>query len=107
MSARTLYGFAAILMAFAVFALAQQGQQPATKSEVKHVPIKATDPTSGKGMYTAYCAACHGADAKGDGPAASALKVPPTDLTQLAKKNAGNFPANHVAAVIRGEAEKL
>jgi len=105
MSARKLYGFAAILIAFAVFALAQQAQQPATTPEIKHVPIKATNPTSGKVMYNTYCAACHGTTAKGDGPAAPALKVPPSDLTQLAKKNDGKYPGNHVSAVIRGEAD--
>jgi len=49
------------------------------------------------------CAACHGADAKGDGPAATALKTPPTDLTQLAKNNNGKYPANHVYSSIVGD----
>jgi mono/diheme cytochrome c family protein len=55
-------------------------------------------------MYTSYCAVCHGQDGKGNGPAASALKTTPTDLTTLAKKNAGKYPAAHVAAVLRGQA---
>jgi len=53
-------------------------------------------------MYLAYCACCHGKDGKGDGPAASALKIAPTDLTLLAAKNGGIFPGNHVAQTIRG-----
>ena len=56
-------------------------------------------------MYTAYCASCHGSHAKGDGPAAGALKTPPADLTTLAQKNNGKFPSNHVAAVLSGEEE--
>lgn len=48
-----------------------------------------------------YCASCHGIDAKGGGPAASALKTPPTDLTRLAKGNGGKFPQEYVAGVVR------
>jgi len=48
-----------------------------------------------------YCAPCHGADAKGTGPAASAMKVPPADLTQLAKKHNGKYPANSVASELK------
>ena len=54
-------------------------------------------------MYTAYCAVCHGANAKGGGPAASALKVAPADLVQLSKNNGGKFPAMKVMSAIRGD----
>jgi hypothetical protein len=43
-------------------------------------------------------------DGKGDGPAASALKMSATNLTTLAAKAGGTFPAAHVAAVIQGDA---
>ena len=56
----------------------------------------------GKGSYTRYCAACHGPNGKGDGPLASLLTTKPGDLTQLAKKNNGTFPALRVAKVIDG-----
>jgi mono/diheme cytochrome c family protein len=72
---------------------------------VKHVPIKPTNAASGQEMFTSYCAVCHGPDAKGNGPAASALKVPPPDLTTLAQKNGGKYPSMHVSSVIRGEAD--
>ncbi len=75
----------------------------ATKPEIKHVPAAYTDPTSGMEMYKAYCASCHGLDGKGDGPAAAALNAPATNLTTLAVKNGGTFPAAHVAAVIQGD----
>jgi mono/diheme cytochrome c family protein len=68
---------------------------------IKHTPIQHTSPASGQEMFTQYCAACHGTDAKGDGPAASALKVPPPDLTALAKHNGGKFPGAHVASVLQ------
>ena len=57
-------------------------------------------PASGAEMYTAYCASCHGKTGKGDGPAAVALKVPPPDLTILARKNGGRFPAGQVFQII-------
>ena len=75
------------------------------KTEIKHVPLKQTSPASGSEMYKSYCASCHGLDGKGNGPAAEALKVPPTDLTALAVKNGGKYPALRVSAIIRGEQE--
>lgn len=75
----------------------------ASKPEIKHVPATYTDPSSGKEMYKQYCASCHGLDGKGDGPAAPALKVPATNLTTLALKNGGAFPAAHIAAVLQGD----
>lgn len=35
----------------------------------------------GAELYRKYCAACHGAEGRGDGPAASGFDPPPTDLT--------------------------
>jgi mono/diheme cytochrome c family protein len=56
-------------------------------------------------MFAAYCAACHGKDAKGDGPAADALKTPPANLTTLAQQNGGKFPALKVMSILRGQAK--
>jgi mono/diheme cytochrome c family protein len=75
----------------------------AQDTTVKHVPVMPTSAASGKQMFTSYCAPCHGSDGKGGGPAASALKVPPADLTALSKNNNGKFPAMHVTSVLRGE----
>src|SRR5271168_2317682 len=83
---------------------AAQDQTPSqTKTVIKHVPIASTSPASGKEMYTTYCAVCHGTDGKGGGPAASALKVPPADLTQLARNNGGKYPAAKVTSAIAGD----
>jgi mono/diheme cytochrome c family protein len=79
--------------------LAQEKTQE--KPAVRQAPIQQTSPTSGKEMFAQYCAPCHGADGKGSGPAASAMKVPPTDLTQLAKKRDGKFPGNSVTSVLK------
>jgi len=75
------------------------------KPEIKHSPAAQTSPASGKEMFMSYCASCHGKDAKGDGPAASALKTPPADLTALAKTNGGHYPDMKVTSVLRGEAK--
>lgn len=92
----------AIAVMISAFAVGQAA--PAQAPEVKHVPITNTPSNSGKEMFHSYCAVCHGTDGKGNGPAASAMKTPPTDLTTLAQKNGGKYPAAHVAAVIRGQA---
>ena len=76
---------------------------PTQKPEIKKVAPVYTNPASGRQMYDAYCASCHGQGGKGNGPAAPALKVQPADLTQLAAKNGGKFPDAHVMQVIRGD----
>jgi mono/diheme cytochrome c family protein len=65
------------------------------------IPVNKTAPTDGRQMYTNYCAPCHGVDGKGGGPAASALKTRPTDLTELQKNNSGKFPDTHVIAILQ------
>jgi mono/diheme cytochrome c family protein len=70
--------------------------------EIKKVPVTQTSPTSGKEMFTTYCAVCHGKDGKGGGPAAAALKKAPADLTTLSARNNGNFPAVKVSRYIQG-----
>jgi mono/diheme cytochrome c family protein len=62
-----------------------------------------TTAISGKALYGQYCAACHGADGKGGGPAATALVKHPTDLTQLRRFNAGEFPEEHFVKMMNGE----
>lgn len=70
-------------------------------AQIKKVPVTATSSASGEEMFKAYCAACHGPSGKGNGPAASALKVPPSDLTQLAHQHGGKYPDTYVVAQLR------
>jgi mono/diheme cytochrome c family protein len=71
------------------------------KPVVKQAPIKQSNPASGKEMYNQYCAPCHGMDEKGNGPTAPAMKIPPSDLTLLAKRHDGKYPADYVAGVLK------
>jgi mono/diheme cytochrome c family protein len=92
-------GIAAAVVALLAFSTANV--VTAQDKVIKKVPIQDVDAKSGQAMYQSYCAACHGATAKGDGPAASELKVPPTDLTQLTKNNHGEFPSAHLWAILQ------
>jgi mono/diheme cytochrome c family protein len=76
-----------------------------SQTKLKTVPAKPVAIGSGQAMYAAYCGSCHGKEGKGNGPAASAMKVPPSDLTMLSKQNKGVFPYAHVQHTIEGEAK--
>ena len=68
------------------------------------ISARAAEPEqdAGRTIYLQYCGACHGTTAKGDGSVGSLLQTKPSDLTQLAKKNGGEFPFTHVMEVIDG-----
>jgi len=94
------------LIAMTLTGVAISGGQEA-KPSVKHTMAAATSPSSGKDMFMSYCASCHGKDAKGDGPAAAALKQAPADLTSLAKLHGGKYPADEVTSVLRGQTKLI
>jgi mono/diheme cytochrome c family protein len=103
MSIKNIIVMVTSLFVFTCTVAAQQNAQAPPAKVIQHVPVKAVSPASGKDMYMSYCAVCHGTDGKGGGPAASALKVPPTDLTLLSKTNGGKYPALKVTSNISGE----
>lgn len=57
----------------------------------------------GPDLHHAHCAACHGPEGKGNGPAAVDLKTKPADLTALAKNNGGRFPGEQIRKSISGD----
>lgn len=59
------------------------------------------DYTSGAFMYRTFCASCHGASGKGDGPVAD-LGPRPSDLTRLSATHGGVFPRADVRASLDG-----
>ncbi|MGD1095557.1 MAG: c-type cytochrome [Bryobacteraceae bacterium] len=96
MPTRNILTLTAYLFAFAIVGAAQ--------TKINKVEPIAVSPADGKGMFMEYCAVCHGPEGKGNGPAASALKKAPADLTQLAAHSSdGNFPAVHVSRYIAGD----
>lgn len=80
----------------AALALAGSGawSQPAPKAGAQEF--------SGAALYRTYCASCHGVEATGDGPIAEHLRVRPTDLTQITKRNEGKFPLEQVHKIVDG-----
>jgi mono/diheme cytochrome c family protein len=93
-----VYLFLALAVGLSCFAAFAQDKT------IRKVPPKPTTATSGKELFRQYCAVCHGEDGKGAGPAASALKPGPSDLTQLSRKSGGRFPESRVLATFKGEA---
>jgi mono/diheme cytochrome c family protein len=89
-----------LLTATALILAVAMGYADQAKKKVV-ITVDRTNPTSGKQMYTSYCAPCHGVDGRGNGPAASALKNQPMDLTGLAKANHGKFPDTHIVSVLK------
>ena len=98
-----------ILLAFALscFTLASLGATPQTPTKKQEKTKEQLEQliysVKGPDLFQAHCAPCHGSDAEGGGPAASALKAKPADLTVLAKNNGGQFPLARVRKTIMGD----
>jgi mono/diheme cytochrome c family protein len=63
---------------------------------------RAQERYAGSEIFKTYCASCHGAKAKGDGPLADSLRTRPPDLTRLAARMGGTFQADVVRRIIDG-----
>jgi mono/diheme cytochrome c family protein len=82
-------------------AVAQDGKRERTSQGEEQQPLIGS--IRGDNLYNAYCASCHGEDAKGKGPMAAWLKVQPADLTRISARNGGKFPLERVDRIISGE----
>ncbi len=56
----------------------------------------------GERDFIRYCASCHGRDGRGAGPAASALRDQPPDLTQIAARRDGVFSSSEIRHHVDG-----
>ena len=56
----------------------------------------------GSSVFRTYCASCHGESGRGNGAVAIFLRRRPADLTQIAIRNKGTFPADRVYQMIDG-----
>lgn len=69
---------------------------------VTTVPAQTPDVKRGQALYATHCVSCHGQTGEGDGPAATALKVRPADLTTISRRNR-TFPMVKIVDYIDGE----
>ncbi len=86
---------AAVIFVLPLWAAAQDAPK------VTHSSAKQSAAASGKAMFEQHCTPCHGVSGKGNGPAASAMRVQPADLTKLSAKYNGTFPDMEVAEALR------
>ncbi|OFW47012.1 MAG: hypothetical protein A3J29_09615 [Acidobacteria bacterium RIFCSPLOWO2_12_FULL_67_14b] len=89
-----------LVVAFAI--LAFSAGTALAQPKIEKGPIKPTSAADPKAMFTTYCAVCHGAEGKGNGPAASALAKVPADLTKINARNGGKFPDVRIRRYIEG-----
>jgi mono/diheme cytochrome c family protein len=92
-----------VAIAFACVVIADAGNQNQASQIVQDQLPPLIHSLEGRDLFRAHCASCHGANAKGAGPAASALKTTAPDLTLLASNNHGKFPRERVRQMITGE----
>ena len=93
----------ALALALAGVALPGAGKQTQTAPKVEEQFAPLIRSVKGPDLFRAYCAPCHGIDARGAGPVAPALKAKVPDLTLLARENRRQFPAVRVRQMIVGE----
>jgi mono/diheme cytochrome c family protein len=91
---RWLVAFLCMVLLPPVLLPAAQKHAPATSSE--------RNPVEGTRIFRYHCAACHGTDGRGHGPASVTLKNPVPDLTLISRRSGGKFPYERVKAVIDG-----
>ena len=92
-----------LAIAFGAGLTTTAGQEPKKPAPtIKEVPYTGIKSLEGKDTFAAWCAACHGQNAQGQGPAAPALAKSVPDLTRIASRNNGKFDALAVRAVIYG-----
>jgi mono/diheme cytochrome c family protein len=92
----------ALVLAFVGAALPAVSAQTKTPQDAQAQLPTLIRSLDGSDLFRVYCATCHGADARGDGPLAPALKTRVPDLTLLSVKNHGQFPAARIHEVISG-----
>jgi mono/diheme cytochrome c family protein len=91
--------FTGVLAGTALVAFVSSG---AAAQNVKMTTAPRLQSIEGVDTFKTYCAACHGESGKGNGPAATALKKAPADLTGIAKRHGGKFSAADVEQIISG-----
>ncbi len=76
-------------------------QSPPSSQEERGKKGSVEEALTGERLYRKHCAACHGIDLKGVGPAPYPFKETTPDLTTLSRRHGGNFPGKYVSEVLR------
>lgn len=89
-----------LMAVLALSACSEATPQPTTDAEAipaeyagKTNPLanNAGAAAAGKNTYEMYCASCHGASGRGDGPAGASMSPSPANLVELNKSAADDF----------------
>jgi mono/diheme cytochrome c family protein len=94
---------AALLLALGVLLSSVRSQETQPKPQENKNRERLILSVKGPDLFRAYCASCHGADGKGNGPVAPALNSKPADLTTIAERNGGIFPVQRMRTIIAGD----
>ncbi len=99
--ARAIVTAAAMLAAILLSPLAVT---PASEQEPTAQPqTEMRQRVTGGEVFRTYCATCHGRSGRGDGLLASSMQRKPADLTEIAKRNGGEYPSEIVFRTIDGK----
>jgi len=86
----------------ALAAIAFSLSLPLVAQEPRPEAVVAQSVRNGADIFRMYCASCHGASARGDGPLADAMRRRPPNLTELRKRNNNAFSSELVYRIIDG-----
>ena len=90
-----LFPLVLLLVAVPVSMATAASTEPADKLSSRELAAAERD-------FNTFCGVCHGRDAKGRGPVADELKTSPPDLTRIAERAGGSFPAEAVYKKVEG-----
>lgn len=93
---------AAAQQAAAGSAAAEGASGAAASAAAAATPAAGAPVSGGAALFQRYCASCHGASGRGDGPVAAQLARPPANLATLARRNGGRLDEAALIAVIDG-----
>jgi len=93
-----------LALAMATLLLASVGVAPALAQAPAAQPQEEMrQRVTGGEVFRTYCATCHGTSGRGDGPLAGSMRRKPADLTEIAKRNGGEYPSEIVFRTIDGK----
>ena len=96
MSIRTVISAAGLAVMTVAVALPLAAQETRSPEQVDR------SINGGSDLFRRYCASCHGATARGDGPLADVMRRRPPNLRELHKRNPATYSSDLVYRIIDG-----